>query len=191
MALDITGFPYYGDIRERSTNLQSTFLSQFHVARLSPLRWAMLYLFMISVLALVAACASASLRTEGVTGPITWQATDFKLAKTTANYQPGERYSFMLVLKEINGVGITLTEMKWTVSQHGLSHSPSSQRTGSWRFRPHGELRIPFSFFRYCPYDSCLEVYGAPRWNITFTGSDDRGQPVKLVIDVEPPPLQS
>lgn len=42
--------------------------------------------------ALVMGCSSAHIRTEGIAGPVTWQAMDFQLAKAAVNNQPGERY---------------------------------------------------------------------------------------------------
>jgi hypothetical protein len=73
------------------------------------------------IAALVMGCGSAPIRTEGIAGPVTWQAMDFQLAKATVNNQPGERYSFTLLLKETRGAGMMFTEIKWTISQHGVT----------------------------------------------------------------------
>lgn len=146
-------------------------------------------LLVVSFLLWVVGCASAGVRTEGATGPVAWQATDFKLAETTVNNQPGERYSFVLLLKETHGIGITFTELQQTVFQHGVLQSAARQQTGRWRLRPKGELRVPLAFSWYCPILPCDQVHGAPWWHITITGTDDRGQPVKLTLDVAPPPV--
>lgn len=149
---------------------------------------------MVGVLlpALVTGCASALVHTEGVAGPVTWQATDFKLVKTTVNGQPGARYSFTLRMKESSGTGMTFTKMQQSIFQHGVN-PVSTQHTGRWHLRPHGELHVPFSFSWYCPqaFELCGGAVGAPRWEITLTGSDDRGQPVTAVIEVAPPPTSS
>ena len=154
----------------------------------------MVGLLLISALipTLVTGCASAPIRTEGVAGPVTWQALDFQLAKTTINKQPGERYAFTLLVKETRGAGITFTEMRWTISQHGVTPS-TSERTGRWRLPPRGQWRLPFSVSWYCPQavDSCPGATGVPQWHIILTGTDDRGQPVQVVIAVAPPPLFS
>ncbi len=148
-------------------------------------------LLLVSVLVLVLGCAAAPIRTEGVTGPVAWYATDVTWAKTTVDGREGERYSLTLVLKETSGAGITFTHLKRAVFQHHVRSSPV-ERTGRWRLQPHGELQFPFSHSWYCPqaFDRCLEVYGAPQWTITLTGTDDRCQPVQLVIDFASPPVQ-
>jgi hypothetical protein len=144
------------------------------------------------IAALVMGCGSAPIRTEGIAGPVTWQAMDFQLAKATVNNQPGERYSFTLLLKETRGAGMTFTEIKWTISQHGVTPT-TSDRTGRWRLPPHGQWRVPFSFSWYCPqaFESCAGARGVPQWNIILTGTNDRGQPVQVVIAVAPPSLLS
>jgi hypothetical protein len=144
------------------------------------------------IAALVMGCGSAPIRTEGIAGPVTWQAMDFQLAKVTVNNQPGERYSFTLLLKETCGAGMTFTEIKWTISQHGVTPT-TSDRTIRWRLPPHGQWRVPFSFSWYCPqaFESCAGARGVPPWNIILTGTDDRGQPVQVVIAVAPPSLLS
>ncbi len=145
-----------------------------------------LLLISFSLAALIAGCASPPIRTEGVTGPVTWHAIDLKLAKTTVDGIEGERYSLTLVLKEMNGTSITFTNMKRTVFQHHVSRSSPAEDVGRWRLQPNGELRFPLSFAWYCPGQPCLPVHGGPQWNILLTGTDDRGQPVRLAIDFVP-----
>jgi hypothetical protein len=87
---------------------------------------------------------------------------------------------------------MTFTTLHQAISQQGV-HPVSTQQTGRWRLRPHGELHIPFSFAWYCPqaFEVCVGAVGAPHWEITLRGSDDRGQPVTAVIEVTPPPVSS
>jgi hypothetical protein len=138
-------------------------------------------------------CASAPLHTEGVAGPVAWQATAFQLAKTTIQGQPGERYAFTLVLHNTGGTGVTFTELQRTVSAHQVQ-TASTERKGQWRLPPHGELRLPFAFAHYCPqaFESCSEppVF-APHWHLVLNGADDHGQPVQVVIELDVSPISS
>jgi hypothetical protein len=128
-----------------------------------------------------------------MTGSVAWHATAFQLAQATVQGQPGERSAFTLVLKELNGVGITFTDLQRTVSARHVN-TASTERTGRWRLRPNGELRLPFSFTYYCPqaFDSCSgpPVF-APHWHLVLKGADDRGQPLQVVIDLDVPPRSS
>jgi hypothetical protein len=156
-----------------------------------PFRALMWLLPLVSVL--VVGCASPPVHTDGVTGAVAWQATDFQLAKATIQDQPGERYAFTLVLNERGGTGVTFTDLQWTVSARQV-HTASAERTGRWRLPPNGELRLPFSFAHYCPqaFDGCRGPYAfTPHWHIVLNGADDRGQPVQVVIDLDAPPLSS
>jgi hypothetical protein len=143
-------------------------------------------------LALVTGCTAARVQTAGVAGPVAWQATEFTRAETTVNGQPGARYAFTLRVQEPRGTGLTFTTLHQAISQHGVQ-PVSTQQTGRWRLQPHGELHIPISFSWYCPqaFEGCARVVGAPRWVITLSGSDDRGQPVTAIIEVSPPATSS
>lgn len=162
--------------------------------RVASSRCPMVRLLVISlfIAALLAGCAGAPVRTEGVAGPLTWKATDFELTKTTVNNQQTASYSFALFLKNTSGTGMTLTKMRGSVFQHGVSPA-SLEHTGQWRLGPDGELRAPFGFSWYCPeqFDGCGATAGTPQWKIILTGSDDRGQPVTAVIEIIAPPLPS
>jgi hypothetical protein len=142
---------------------------------------------------LIGGCASTPVQTNGATGAVGWHATDFRVAKATVQGQPGERYTFRLVLSDRGRTGVTFTALQQTVSAHRV-HTASTERTGRWRLPPNGELRLPFAFTHYCSqaFDSCGgPATFAPHWHIVLTGADDRGQPVQVVIDLDAPPISS
>ena len=142
---------------------------------------------------LVVGCALTPVHTDGVTGFVAWHATDFQLTKVTVRGQPGERYAFTLVLSDRGGTGVTFTALQRTVSAHHV-RTTSTERTGRWRLRPNGELRLPFSFAYDChqAFELCHEpATFAPHWHIVLNGADDRGQPVQVVIELDAPPISS
>ena len=143
-----------------------------------------------SLLVLVVAGCAAYIRTEGVSGPVAWRATDLALSKRIIDGRERDVYSFALVLKETKGIGITFTRLERTYYEPTIHGTPVVQ-SGRWILRPNGELRVPFSSYIYCPQwaDICHKPgVTAPLWNVILTGTDDRGQPVRLVIDVALPP---
>jgi uncharacterized protein YceK len=144
---------------------------------------------LMGCLILVVGCAAIAARTQGVEGPVSWRATDFKVVKTPAGSERSGGYSFVLILKEMTGVGIVFTSLQHTVSQHGIQPS-SAEATGRWVLPAHGELRLPFAFSWHCPevFEACGPVLGAPHWTIVLAGTAGRGKPVRLVIDLIIPP---
>jgi hypothetical protein len=142
---------------------------------------------------LVVGCASPPVHTNGVTGAVAWHATEFQLTTATVQGQPGERYAFTLVLSDRGGTGVTCTALQQTVSAHQV-RTTSTARTGRWRLRPNGELRLPCSYTYYChqAFESCRgPATFAPHWHIVLDGADDRGQPVQVVIELDAPPIAS
>ena len=101
----------------------------------------------------IASCASVGFRTEGASGPVAWQATDLRIIQRPipgdATREKGDHYTFTLVLRETQGTTITFTHMAWAVYQPDTAPA-SSESTGQWSLRPHGELRWPFSNYMYC-----------------------------------------
>ena len=67
------------------------------------------------LLVLVVVGCAAYVRTEGISGPVAWRATDLALSKRMVDGKEREVYSFTLVLKETKGTGIIFTYMKRTV----------------------------------------------------------------------------
>jgi hypothetical protein len=57
------------------------------------------------------------------------------------------------------------------------------------RLRPHEERRFPLTFSWGCAAGDCLQVENvAPRWTINLTGTDDKSNAVKAVININLPP---
>src|SRR5262249_34339541 len=102
-------------------------------------------------------------------------------------------YTFMLVLEETQGSGITLTQLDYTIYHPGFAVIPASERTAIlWKLRPYGELRQLF-YSSPCCFETRFGILGiqgrlAPAWHILLTGTADHGQPVRVVIDLSLPP---
>ena len=87
------------------------------------LRWSLLLMSL-----LVMGCASTPVHTDDVTGSVAWHATDLQLAKVTVQGQPGERYTFTLVLSNRGGAGDgTFTDLQRTVSAHQVQTAPTHE----------------------------------------------------------------
>jgi hypothetical protein len=119
---------------------------------------------------------------------VTWRATAFQVTRTTVHGHPGERYTLTLILHERTGTGITFTHITQAVSARQTAVAIGTQ-AGQWRLPPTGELHLPFWVVWSCPdvEEACAAVAGAPHWHITLTGTDDRGQPVELLIEFDAP----
>lgn len=142
----------------------------------------------VTLMVLLAGCATMS-RTEGVVGPVAWRATDLAVTEQEMSGQTRLVYSFALVLKETTGVGITFSHVS-----HALYEGSTGEQTGSWRLSQGGELTWRFSSNHGCgrngetvPAVECGRFI-APRWRFVFSGTDDRGQAVRIVLDLRLPP---
>jgi hypothetical protein len=137
---------------------------------------------------MIAGCASLGVRTEGTSGPIAWHVTDLKSASVPRD-APGT-YSFTLVLKETQGTPITFTYRKDTIYASNITVLNSEDRTINLRFRPHEERRFPLTFSWSCAggIGDCRDPGSvAPMWTINLTGTDEKGNPVKAVINIKLP----
>lgn len=134
-------------------------------------------------------CATLGARLDGVSGAITWQATDLRVVERQVAGTTRELYAFTLVLKETQGLGVTFTHLAYTISQPDIdSVGETQQATIRWALHPHGELRHPFSSYIYCREVHCQD-WGplVPWWNIILTGTNERDQPVRVAIDLRLP----
>jgi hypothetical protein len=133
----------------------------------------------VSLLAvLTTGCATLGPRTEGVTGAIAYQATDME--------QRYNLYSFNVVIKETQGTAITFNEIHVKAYQPGLSPWTPRYR-GTWTLPANGQFRIPLSVRVTCTGSQCQSTNMNPLWQITMTGTSERGQPIRAVIDLRLP----
>jgi hypothetical protein len=125
----------------------------------------------------MAGCATLGTHTAGVSGPVTWPATDLRVHTMTLENR--ELYSFTLALHETTGTALTFTKLETHVQNSRGSRPVFWEQTGQWILPAVGELRIPLTSYRYCPYVYCSDL-GAlePEWSITLIGTESSGQPV-------------
>jgi hypothetical protein len=146
-------------------------------------------LLAVCVNIVLTACTTPSPRRDAKPAPIVWQATDFRVITRTVHGAERTLYTFMLVLEETQGSGITLTQLDYTTYPPGFAVIPASERTAIlWRLRPYGELRH-FFYSSPCCLEARFGIQGrlAPAWHILLTGINDHGQPVRVVIDLSLP----
>jgi predicted aspartyl protease len=142
---------------------------------------------------MLTACTTPSPRRDAEPVPIAWQATDFRVITRMVDGVERALYTFMLVLEETQGRGIILTHLDSTTYHPGFAMLPASERTAiRWELRPYGELR-QFFYSSPCCFEARFGIPGrlAPAWHILLTGTNDHGQPVRLVIDLSLPPQPS
>ena len=147
-------------------------------------------LLAVCVTIMLTACTTPSPRRDAEPAPIAWQATDFRVITRTVDGVERTLYTFMLVLEETQGSGITLTQLDSTTYHPGFAVLPASEHTAIlWKLRPYGELRHVF-YSSPCCFEARFGIQGrlAPAWHILLTGSNDHGQPVRVVIDLSLPP---
>ena len=142
----------------------------------------------------IAGCAAVGVQTEGVSGPIAWRATDCKVQAIAGDTgviigrEGREVYACTLILQETQGTAITFTNLAYTMTATSSLAPVAREQTIQWRLRPHGMLRWPLSSTYQCTGAECINPGPiAPVWHILFTGTDARGQPVRVVIDLRLP----
>jgi predicted aspartyl protease len=146
-------------------------------------------LLAVCVHLVLTACTTLSPRVDPGSAPIAWQATDFRVITRTIDGVERTLYTFMLVLAETQGSGITLTQLNYTTHHPGFALLPAAERaTILWKLRPYGELR-QFFYSSPCCSEAHFGIRGrrAPAWHILLTGTNDHGQPVRVVIDLSLP----
>ena len=127
---------------------------------------------------------------KGVSGPVAWQATDLRVLERSVAGTERDIYAFTLVLEETQGAALTFTQLEYTVSQPGINPAGITRHSSIlWKLRPRGEIRHPFSFYWYCTDFQCQDPGPtAPWYNLVLSGTDDRGQSVRVPIDIRLPP---
>jgi hypothetical protein len=128
---------------------------------------------------------------KGVSGPVTWQATDLRVIERSVSGAARDIYAFTLVLEETYGAALTFTNLEYTISQPAFNPTGETrQAVISWKLRPYGELRLPFSSYWYCAAlaTDCLRAGAiAPWYHIILTGTDDQGRAVRVAMDLRLP----
>src|SRR5262245_25044024 len=147
-------------------------------------------LLAVCVTIVLTACTTPSPCRDAEPVPMVCQATDFRVITRTVDGAERTLYTFMLVLEETEGSGITLTQLDHTTYHPGFAGIPASEHTAVlWKLRPYGELRHVF-YSSPCCFEARFGMQGrlAPSWHIRLTGINDHGQPVRVVIDLSLPP---
>jgi hypothetical protein len=141
----------------------------------------------------VTTCAPIGVRTEGVSGPVAWEATDLRLVKRKVDGTPMQLYAFTLVLKETQGRGITFTHIKRHITSLEADIY-TAEDSIDWQLRPHGELRRPCSYGIRAIGPAARDFRPiSVAWIIILTGRDDQNRPVRISININlpsKPPVQ-
>ena len=139
-------------------------------------------LLAVCVPLVLSACTTLGPRLDAKPASIAWHATDFRVITRTLDGVERTLYTFMLVLQETQGSGITFTQLDYTTRHPGFALLPASERSAIlWKLRPYGELRQLLYSSPCCPETHFgLQGRPAPAWHMRLTGTDDRGQPVRV-----------
>lgn len=133
-------------------------------------------------------CATDT-RTSGISGPVSWQATDLQSQGGGNGAQ--QSYTFLLRLRETQGTEMTLTKLQAIL--YNASDNPPAwwEQTGPWHLPANGEVNIPLASTRTCPYAGCRHPGPslAPVWRLTLSGTDQQGRAVSLPIYIRLPYL--
>jgi hypothetical protein len=128
------------------------------------------------------------IRTEGTSGPLTWQAKDLNVVTKTIEGQEREDYTFTLVIKNVSSSALTLTSMERTVYQAGGGQAGTSQLNGVWEVKPGGSWTFPLFSYQYCGTTSCtFRGMSAPMWKIVFKGRDVSNRDVVIPLEMALP----
>ncbi len=138
----------------------------------------------------VLGCASFAVKTEGVAGPVSWQATDLDLSRRTSGTQDLWTYSFFVLLHEQQGTSLVFNEIRTAVYQPRVD-TWATTYNGVWRLGANGLMRIPLQVTLYCPSTGGGNCAGpsvpAPLWQLGLRGRDEQKRPISIVIDIRLP----
>lgn len=136
-----------------------------------------LVLVAMAGLAVLAGCATVRSRTEGASGTVAWQATDF-------TRDAAGRYGFTLILRETAGVGVTFTRLSYRAPGAAVV-----SREVAWILPARGELRQPFAAAALtCPRDvDCTDPAAHVPLTIELSGADTAGRPVAVTLGIRLP----
>ena len=91
-------------------------------------RCARLVILLLSVA--IAECTTMGLRTSGVTGPVSWQATELQWQHEIFDTQ--QIYTFTLVLHETQGADMLFTQIHAILRNASESRPAYWEKTGQW-----------------------------------------------------------
>jgi hypothetical protein len=127
---------------------------------------------------------------QGAAGPIAWWAGDMQVISKENADGAFDLYVFTLVLKETQGVPLTLTRLEWNVTDLDVIRSSRSAQSGSWPIAAHGERRFTWPYSTVCPmlYTCASSQVAEPTWTFRFTGTTAQGERLDVPITVTLPP---
>lgn len=130
----------------------------------------------------LAGCAGRQAALTGMSGPVTWQVTDFRLVERAVQGTTRDLYAFTLVLEERQGLGLTFTQVVSVLSHPHIPTVPQQAQV-QWKLHPRGTFRQPF-FFPWCTTATCRHWATVAPWsyNVALLGTDERGRPVRVTI---------
>jgi hypothetical protein len=106
-----------------------------------------------AALVVIAGCTERQVRVTGVSGPIIWHVTDFRIVERSVQGAPRALYTFTLVLQETQETAMTFRQAVSRLTHPFIPTLPQQSRV-VWQLRPYGELRQPF-VFPLCTTDTC------------------------------------
>lgn len=148
---------------------------------------------MVLLLALLLFSCAAPM-TQGEFSGLKWRVAELttsERAATAPGYKGDGRakdYRYVVVFEDVRGVGVNFREVETTIfSGPGFRPTPRMRILDS-RLPPNGQLRVPMSDSTWLVIPQWFEGAARPV-NIdpvarkVFIGTDDRGAPVKTVIE--------
>lgn len=140
----------------------------------------------------LAACAGRL--TQGEAAGLKWRVAELTTSERVAT-APGYKgdgrakdYRYFVVLDDSRGVGVSFREVETTIMVGpGFRPTPNT-RTLDSKLPPNGQLRVPMRDSTWLVVPQWFEgaarpVNLDPVARKVFIGTDDRGEPVKLVIE--------
>ena len=121
-------------------------------------------LLTLSATLVIAGCAERQVHVTGVSGPIVWQVTDFRIVERTVHGAPRALYTFTLVIQETQGIAMAFQQVVSRLTHPSIPTLPQ-QSSVLWQLRPHGELRQPFAF-PWCTTDVCKHAAAMAPWSL-------------------------
>ncbi|MGE3541403.1 MAG: aspartyl protease family protein [Candidatus Tectimicrobiota bacterium] len=144
--------------------------------------WQRVLIWLLGCLLCLSGCAGRQLERAGVSGPVSWQVTDFRLVERDIQGTARDLYAFTLVLEETQGLDLTFTQVVSVLSHPHIPTVPQ-QTPVHWKLRPRGTFRQAF-FFPWCTTAACKQSAAVVPWSydVALLGTDERQRPVRVVI---------